>query len=73
MSVAIDSSQELNRMTKPALTALALLAAYVEEVRIGFERWGDTVAASVEEDGFYKVSDGFVVENTGTTDHSPSS
>ena len=26
-----------------ALTALALLAAYVEEVRIGFERWGDAV------------------------------
>ncbi len=24
-----------------ALTALALLAAYVEEVRIGFDRWGD--------------------------------
>jgi inorganic pyrophosphatase/K(+)-stimulated pyrophosphate-energized sodium pump len=26
-----------------ALTALALLAAYVEEVRIGFERWGGSV------------------------------
>ena len=26
-----------------ALTALALLAAYVEEVRVGFERWGDSV------------------------------
>jgi K(+)-stimulated pyrophosphate-energized sodium pump len=25
-----------------ALTALALLAAYVEEVRVGFERWGDS-------------------------------
>ena len=24
-----------------ALTALALLAAYVEEVRVGFERWGE--------------------------------
>ncbi len=28
------------------LTALALLAAYVEEVRVGFERWGDEVVAS---------------------------
>jgi len=27
-----------------ALTALALLAAYIEEVRIGFERWGQAVA-----------------------------
>ena len=33
-----------------ALTALALLAAYVEEVRIGFDRWGDSVALEVEED-----------------------
>ncbi len=32
-----------------ALTALALLAAYVEEVRIGFDRWGK--AALVERDG----------------------
>jgi inorganic pyrophosphatase/K(+)-stimulated pyrophosphate-energized sodium pump len=31
-----------------ALTALALLAAYVEEVRIGFERWGQAVAENVE-------------------------
>jgi K(+)-stimulated pyrophosphate-energized sodium pump len=30
-----------------ALTALALLAAYVEEVRIGFERWGQAVAENV--------------------------
>ncbi len=27
-----------------ALTALALLAAYIEEVRVGFERWGEVVA-----------------------------
>jgi K(+)-stimulated pyrophosphate-energized sodium pump len=26
-----------------ALTALALLAAYVEEVRVGFDRWGHTI------------------------------
>ncbi len=32
-----------------ALTALALLAAYVEEVRIGFERWVTTAAVEVTE------------------------
>ncbi|MBL9093085.1 MAG: sodium-translocating pyrophosphatase [Planctomycetaceae bacterium] len=31
-----------------ALTALALLAAYIEEVRIGYERWGTVVAENVE-------------------------
>ena len=31
-----------------ALTALALLAAYIEEVRIGFERWGQAVAENEE-------------------------
>ena len=31
-----------------ALTALALLAAYIEEVRIGFERWGQAVAENIE-------------------------
>ena len=51
-----------------ALTALALLAAYVEEVRVGFERWGSTAVniienneATAEQAGFYKVSDKFVV------------
>jgi len=44
-----------------ALTALALLAAYVEEVRIGFERWGDSVLAADAEPGFYKVSNQFIV------------
>jgi len=47
-----------------ALTALALLAAYVEEVRIGFDRWGDDIAV-VEQDaepGAYKFSNGFVVD-----------
>jgi len=45
-----------------ALTALALLAAYVEEVRIGFERWGDSALESVEPGnyGYYKVSEGFI-------------
>jgi K(+)-stimulated pyrophosphate-energized sodium pump len=31
-----------------ALTALALLAAYVEEVRIGFERWGQAVVETAD-------------------------
>jgi inorganic pyrophosphatase/K(+)-stimulated pyrophosphate-energized sodium pump len=47
-----------------ALTALALLAAYVEEVRVGFERWGDSAVElqlAEEEPGFYKCSNGFVV------------
>ncbi|WP_146404458.1 sodium-translocating pyrophosphatase [Planctomycetes bacterium CA13] len=43
-----------------ALTALALMAAYIEEVRIGFERWGDEVVEVVDAD-FIKASDGFVV------------
>jgi inorganic pyrophosphatase/K(+)-stimulated pyrophosphate-energized sodium pump len=39
-----------------ALTALALLAAYVEEVRIGFERWGH--AAIVTRDDVQEVAAG---------------
>ena len=39
-----------------ALTALALLAAYVEEVRIGFDRWGK--AAVVTRDGVQEVAAG---------------
>ena len=42
-----------------ALTALALLAAYVEEVRVGFDRWGDSVLAEAAP-GWYKVSDQFL-------------
>ena len=53
-----------------ALTALALLAAYVEEVRVGFERWGATAIKQVEATpanmpGFYKVSNNFVVYYPG--------
>ncbi|MEX2176409.1 MAG: sodium-translocating pyrophosphatase [Pirellulaceae bacterium] len=48
-----------------ALTALALLAAYVEEVRVGFERWGHDVAARVAEEGYYKASTGFIVYYNG--------
>ncbi len=52
-----------------ALTALALLAAYVEEVRVGFERWGTSAVAAGgalanEPDGFYKASGGFVIHKT---------
>jgi len=43
-----------------ALTALALLAAYVEEVRMGFEHWGEAVVRQVEEDGIYKVNNQFI-------------
>ncbi len=50
-----------------ALTALALMAAYVEGVRVGFDRWGvafaeDLVAAGEVEPGVYKASPRFLVE-----------
>ena len=47
-----------------ALTALALLAAYVEEVRVGFERWGNAALESVEP-GYYKVSEQFFARVAG--------
>ncbi|MBO7707348.1 MAG: sodium/proton-translocating pyrophosphatase, partial [Thermoguttaceae bacterium] len=54
-----------------ALTALALLAAYVEEVRVGFERWGATAVERIEamngEFGYYKVADRFVVRYDADT------
>lgn len=52
-----------------ALTALALLAAYVEEVREGFDRWGGAVVQEVDRDGVYKLSDGFVVAKHGDHAH----
>ena len=48
-----------------ALTALALMAAYVEEVRVGFERWGDSameLVVGAEAGSFYKINDQFAVE-----------
>ncbi|XZE54931.1 sodium-translocating pyrophosphatase [Planctomycetaceae bacterium SH139] len=48
-----------------ALTALALLAAYMESVRDGFVRWSDSVAVEVVEDGVYKLSPGFVLLRDG--------
>ncbi|MEX1042849.1 MAG: sodium-translocating pyrophosphatase [Pirellulaceae bacterium] len=47
-----------------ALTALALMAAYVEQVRDGFRRWGDSVAVQMEYDTPYKASQGFVLYKT---------
>ncbi len=57
-----------------ALTALALMAAYVEEVRQGFERWGEAVVRNelVNADaGFYKASPGFIIQKTDDPDHTP--
>ena len=55
-----------------ALTALALLAAYVEEVRIGFERWGESVAImelAEAEIGVYKASEnGHIVHKMANLD-----
>jgi K(+)-stimulated pyrophosphate-energized sodium pump len=46
-----------------ALTALALLAAYIEEVRVGFKHWQEDIvhSQSIGEGEFYKVSGGFIV------------
>jgi len=41
-----------------ALTALALMAAYVEEVRMGFVHWGDAVLEEASP-GWYKLNDQF--------------
>ncbi len=53
-----------------ALTALALLAAYVEEVRVGFDRWGESAAVQIikenngkpADNAFYKLNHSFVVQ-----------
>lgn len=50
-----------------ALTALALLAAYVEGVRVGFDRWGDSFAEQMVDngqldEGVYKVAPRFAVQ-----------
>ena len=46
-----------------ALTALALLAAYVEEVRVGFERWGDSADLAAAPDGsLWKITNQFVLQ-----------
>jgi K(+)-stimulated pyrophosphate-energized sodium pump len=48
-----------------ALTALALLAAYMVEVRIGLERWVADAAQMVSEDGIYKVAPGLAMHRSG--------
>ena len=48
-----------------ALTALALLAAYIEGVREGFDQWGDDVAAVETVDGDYPFGDRLMVRRTG--------
>ncbi|MDA8745733.1 sodium/proton-translocating pyrophosphatase, partial [Rubripirellula amarantea] len=50
-----------------ALTALALLAAYVESVRDGFVRWGDEVAMEETADGLYRISPQILVQKRGET------
>lgn len=57
-----------------ALTALALLAAYVEGVRVGFDRWGESFVEQQIESGeispgLYKVAPKFAVQ-VGLTDDS---
>ncbi|MFP6586015.1 MAG: sodium-translocating pyrophosphatase [Pirellulaceae bacterium] len=44
-----------------ALTALALLAAYMEQVRVGFDRWATEVVVTEQVDGWYKVNDQFLI------------
>ncbi len=48
-----------------ALTALALLAAYFESVRDGFNRWGDSFAMTQVDDGVYRVTPDFIVRREG--------
>ncbi|MEM9827248.1 MAG: sodium-translocating pyrophosphatase [Planctomycetota bacterium] len=48
-----------------ALTALALLAAYVESVRDGYLRWGREVAATTEAGQRVEFSPGLIVDTTG--------
>ncbi len=51
-----------------ALTALALLAAYVEQVKTGFENWAhsvDQAGVVAVEDTFYKLNDMFLVRKSG--------
>ena len=44
-----------------ALTALALLAAYVEQVRTGYDRWTQDPNLVLAAEQPYKVTDGFVI------------
>lgn len=51
-----------------ALTALALLAAYVEQVKTGFDNWAQSAAEAnvvAADDTFYKVNNSFIVRKHG--------
>ena len=51
-----------------ALTALALLAAYVEQVKTGFDNWAQSAGRCgivAQEDTFYKLNDMFLVRKNG--------
>ena len=56
-----------------ALTALALLAAYIEEVRMGFEHWAEdppeAVIAKDAAPGWYKLTDELVVKKNTAENH----
>ncbi len=54
-----------------ALTALALLAAYVEEVRRGFDRGAEATITAEYEPGIYKLSNQFIVQVKGDEEHYP--
>lgn len=47
-----------------ALTALALLASFAEQVKNGIDNWGESVAVAKEEQ-LYKISDRFMVYKKG--------
>ncbi len=51
-----------------ALTALALLAAYVEEIRVGFDRWAHAEITAETPPGLYKLGPQFLAEVTNSTD-----
>jgi K(+)-stimulated pyrophosphate-energized sodium pump len=46
-----------------ALTALALMAAYIEQVREGFDRWGTAVVEQHVDAEYIKASPQFIVRN----------
>ena len=51
-----------------ALTALALLAAYVEQVKTGYDNWAQSAAQAnviAAEDTFYKLNNSFIVRKSG--------
>lgn len=50
-----------------ALTALALLAAYVEQVKTGFDNWAQSAAQTsvvAQDDTFYKLNNSFIIRKS---------